>query len=450
MAKLARRFYVASSMVWSFAIFFVVLIGVLGGANYSVLRWAKRAFSLPRRAERAVASVLFGSLAVMMLGRLVDRGGGSNGVIQAFLAAAYAVQLAVLISAVLLLFVGLGVFAVKLTAKLMPWRVRRPPAPETAQAGPSPAGPGEVRDDVVPRSIDQTRPTTPTVPRRSLLIQAAAGSAFLVGSSSSLYGSLIGRHDYTIEELGVRLPGLSKALDGFSIVQLSDVHVGSFVGDAELEAGFEFVRRAKPDLVVLTGDLIDHDARFAEKLGRFVRRLAPLAREGVAAITGNHDYYAGVLPTVAALERAGARVLRNAGHVIGGAQGFALLGVDDVMARRFDPAEGPNFEAAIRSLPAIDGRHAARDFPRVLLCHNPSYFERSAGKVELQLSGHTHGGQINVGGLQATEIFMKNGWISGLYERSGSRLYVNRGFGTAGPPARVGAPPEITRVVLTS
>jgi predicted MPP superfamily phosphohydrolase len=283
-----------------------------------------------------------------------------------------------------------------------------------------------------------------------VLVQAAAGSAFLVGSSSSLYGSLVGRHDYTIEELGVRLPGLSKALDGFSIVQLSDVHVGSFVGDAELEAGVEFVRRAKPDLVVLTGDLIDHDARFAQKLGRFASRLAPLAREGVAAITGNHDYYAGVVPTVTALERAGARVLRNAGHVIGGAQGFALLGVDDIMARRFDPTEGPNFEAAVRSLPKIDGRHAARDLPRVLLCHNPSYFERAAGKVELQLSGHTHGGQINVGGLQATEIFMKNGWIAGLYERSGSRLYVNRGFGTAGPPARVGAPPEITRVVLSS
>lgn len=424
MAKLGRGFYVAPSMAWSFAIFFLVLMGVLGGANYSVLRWAKRAFSMPRWAERALAIVLWTSLAAMALGRVFNRF-APTAVVEPVMTVAYAVQLAVLISAILLLFVDLGVLGARLASRVKARLTRRSVAK------------------------DATSSASPTVPRRALLVQAAAGSAFLVGGSSSLYGSLVGRHDYTIEELGIVLPGLSKALDGFSIVQLSDIHVGSFVGDAELEAGFEFVRRAKPDLVVLTGDLIDHDPNFAAKLGRFVSRLAPLAREGVAAITGNHDYYAGVIPTVTALERAGARVLRNAGHVIGGAQGFALLGVDDVMAKRFDPTEGPNLENAIRSLPKIDGRHAARDLPRVLLCHNPSYFERSAGKVDLQLSGHTHGGQVNVG-VRASELFMKNGWIAGLYERSGSRLYVNRGFGTAGPPARVGSPPEITRVVLTS
>jgi predicted MPP superfamily phosphohydrolase len=341
------------------------------------------------------------------------------------IAVAFVIQLAVLISCVLLLAVDLVAFVATLVRKLRASRNRNaaPVAPSVADA--------------------------PAVPRRTLLVQAAAGSAFLVGSSSSLYGTLVGRHDYTIEELGVPLPGLSKSLDGFTIVQVSDIHVGSFVGDAELEAGVEFVRRAKPDLVVLTGDLIDHDPRMAEMLGRFARRLVPFAREGVTAITGNHDYYAGVLTTVGALERAGARVLRNQGRVIGGARGFALLGVDDVMAKRFDPAEGPDLDAAIRSLPPIDGRSAARDLPRVLLCHNPSFFERSAGKVELQLSGHTHGGQVNIV-VRPSELFMKNGWIAGLYERSGSRLYVNRGFGTAGPPARVGSPPEITRVVLAS
>jgi predicted MPP superfamily phosphohydrolase len=300
-----------------------------------------------------------------------------------------------------------------------------------------------VGDDAV------SAPAPVLVPRRLVLTQLAAGSAFLVGGSSSLYGALVGRHDYTIEELPVRLPGLSKALDGFTIVQLSDIHVGSFVGDAELEAGFEFVRRARPDLVVLTGDLIDHDPRVAERLGQFVRRLVPLAREGVTAITGNHDFYAGVDETVGALTRAGAQVLRNQGRVIGGAQGFALLGVDDVWAKRFDPHAGPDLEQAVRTLPKVDGRSVARDLPRVLLCHNPSYFERSAGHIELQLSGHTHGGQVNLM-VRPGELFLKNGWIAGLYERSGSRLYVNRGFGTAGPPARVGAAPEISRIVLTS
>jgi predicted MPP superfamily phosphohydrolase len=337
------------------------------------------------------------------------------------------VELGVLISVILLLFVDLGDLGTRFARGVRAWRTRRS---EPKMETPTPTAP-------------------PVLPRRALLARAAAGSAFLIGGSSSLYGALVGRHDYTIEELPVRLPGLAKSLDGFTIVQLYDVHVGSFVGDAELEAGVEFVRRARPDLVVLTGDLIDHDARLAERLGRFVRRLVPLAREGVTAITGNHDYYAGVEPTVGALERAGARVLRNTGSVIGGARGFALLGVDDVWAKRYDPTGGPDLGRAVRSLPTIDGHHAARDLPRVLLCHNPSYFERSAGKVDLQLSGHTHGGQVNLV-VRPAELFMKYGWIAGLYERSGSKLYVNRGFGTAGPPVRVGAPPEITRVVLVA
>jgi predicted MPP superfamily phosphohydrolase len=415
-------------MRWSFVVFFVTLLVVLGAANHHVLKWAERAFSIPRRMRLVLAAVLYTSLLMVTVGRFVDRAnpGLSLG---ALLAVGFAIQLAVLISSVLLLAADLGAFVARLAARFHASRTRK----EAAKPAPVAESPGDA----------------PVVPRRTVLVQAAAGSAFLIGSSSSLYGTLVGRHDYTIEELAVPLPGLSKALDGFTIVQLSDIHVGSFVGRAELEAGFEFVRRAKPDLVVLTGDLIDHDAAFAETLGRFARRLAPLAREGVTAITGNHDYYAGVIPTVAALERGGARVLRNVGRVIGGAQGFALLGVDDVMARRFARDEGPDLQASIDSLPKVDGRNAARELPRVLLCHNPSFFEQAAGKVELQLSGHTHGGQVNIV-VRPGELFMKNGWIAGLYERSGSKLYINRGFGTAGPPARVGAPPEITRVVLTS
>jgi uncharacterized protein len=405
-----------------FAVFVLVMFLVLTAVNVHAFRWATRAFSLSRRSQRLLGFVLGASLVSMTFGRLLDRA-FSNAATRGLIFVSSVIELAVLISVILLLAVDLGLLVMRIVHAARTWRARRAKA--------------------------ETPPTTPALPRRALLVQAAAGSAFLIGGSSSLYGALLGRHDYTIEELPVKLPGLSKSLDGFTIVQLSDIHVGSFVGDAELEAGFEFVRRARPDLVVLTGDLIDHDARMAERLGRFVRRLVPLAREGVTAITGNHDYYAGVEPTVGALERAGARVLRNTGNVIGGARGFALLGVDDLYAMRFDPTGGPDLERAVRSLPTIDGRHAARELPRVLLCHNPSYFERAAGNVDLQLSGHTHGGQVNLV-VRPGELFMKYGWIAGLYERSGSKLYVNRGFGTAGPPVRVGAAPEITRVVLVA
>jgi predicted MPP superfamily phosphohydrolase len=281
------------------------------------------------------------------------------------------------------------------------------------------------------------------------LTQAAAGSAFLIGGGSSLYGALKGRSDYSLEELPFRLPGLSRRIDGFTIAQLSDVHIGVYVGDAELRIAEDLLRRAKPDLIVLTGDLLDNDARLADQLGRFVRRLAPLARAGVVAISGNHDYFAGVGAVERAVTGAGARMLRNRGLVLGGAEaGVALLGVDDVMARR--EGGGPDLDRALASLKTTDAVGlAAADMPRLLLCHNPSFFAESAGRVGLQLSGHTHGGQVNLG-VRPADLLLPGGWVAGRYDKNGSALYVNRGFGTVGPPARIGAPPEVTRIVLTA
>lgn len=276
--------------------------------------------------------------------------------------------------------------------------------------------------------------------RRDMLLRTASGAALTLGYGSALYGALLGRHDYTIETVEVRLPGLSPRLDGFTIAQLSDLHFGTYVRDAELDVAVEHVRRTRPDLVVLTGDLVDHDPAYAAYLGRLVRRLGPLARHGVAAIPGNHDHYAGVAEVLSTLQRAGARTLVNEGRVVGDAGGaFALLGVDDVWARTGAPGSGPDLARAAAHVPG--------DLPRVLLCHNPVFFPEAAGKVALQLSGHTHGGQVNVGPRLA-DFVLPFGYVAGLYERDGSRLYVNRGFGTAGPPARVGSPPEITRVVL--
>ena len=102
---------------------------------------------------------------------------------------------------------------------------------------------------------------------------------------------------------------------------------------------------------------------------------------------------------------------------------------------------GPDVRRALRTVPA--------DMPRVLLCHNPVYFPEAASEVALQLSGHTHGGQVNLL-VRPADLILPHGYVAGLYQRGDSRLYINRGFGTAGPPARVGSPPEVTRVVLVS
>jgi predicted MPP superfamily phosphohydrolase len=416
------------SSLW-FPVFFVLTALVIWAINAHALRWLSRVARLGPRVRRAAALLLFGSLAVTVLGRIIDWT-WPDAPLRMPLTIASITQLAVIVSVLLLLPVDLALLA-------RSWLARARARSRDVTAAPAGAGPSDL--------------ASPDPTRRALLVQAAAGSAFLIGGSSSLYGVLAGRHDYAIEDVPLAIPGLAKALDGFTIVQLSDVHIGQFVGSAELAAAEDLVKKARPDLIVLTGDLLDHDPRRAGELGRFTRRLEPLSRHGVVAITGNHDFYAGVEATVSALERGGATVLRNHGIVVGGASaGFALLGVDDVWAGRRVAGAGPDLDEAVSSLPELGGsRAAARALPRILLCHNPSYFEVAAGKVALQLSGHTHGGQVNLV-VRPADLFLKNGWVAGPYERGGSRLYVNRGFGTVGPPARIGAPPEVTRIVLVS
>jgi predicted MPP superfamily phosphohydrolase len=422
-----------------FALFLVLMLGVLGGLNVYVFRWARKAFALQRRGQAGLKWVLGGSVIGMVVGRVAGRL-WPGPVTTSLIAVSSTVALAVIISAVVLLLADGVIRLVGLARRLA--RASQP-QPVNATAPPP----------VSTRPLSDDAPAAPAVPaglpRRAFLTQAVAGSAFLIGSSSSLYGALKGRQDYVIERVPLRIPGLARAFDGFNIVQLSDVHIGAYVGEAELNTAVELVRKAKPDLLVLTGDLLDNDPRFAEQLGRFVRRLSPLAREGVVAISGNHDYFAGVEEVASAVVRGGGRILQNDACVVGdGSAGFALLGVDDVWARR--EGGGPDLQRALAALPKLGGRVApARDLPRVLLCHNPSYFAEAAGHVALQLSGHTHGGQINLG-IRPADYLLPGGWVAGRYDRAGSVLYVNRGFGTVGPPARLGAPPEVTHIVLTA
>jgi len=418
-------------------VFVVLMLAVVGGINAQVFRWARNAFGMSPRSLRLLKWLLGVSLGAMVLGRVAGKlwpGALTSGVI----AVASTVQLAVVISGLLLAFVDLARLLGSLPGRFTARLAQRPAAasasPAPPVAGVKPPGP---RAEAAPAEL----------PRRTFLTQAAAGSAFLIGSGSSLYGALKGRYDYRLEEVPVVVPGLSRAFDGFTIAQLSDVHIGMYVGDAELAIAEELLRQAKADLIVLTGDLLDNDARLAPRLGRFVRRLTPLARHGVFAISGNHDYFAGVEDMASAVRAAGGRMLRNDGVLVGEAgAGFALLGVDDVWARR--EGSGPNLRRAVELLPRVAGRVApARDLPRVLLCHNPSFFSEAAGQVALQLSGHTHGGQVNLG-IRPADFLLPGGWVAGRYDLAGSALYVNRGFGTVGPPARVGSPPEVTRLVL--
>jgi predicted MPP superfamily phosphohydrolase len=413
------------------AVFFVLMTSLFGAINWFALRRARKAFQLGRKAHLALGMLLFGSLAGTLLGRVV------GAVWQMDLGPVVPVSSIVQLS--LLLTMGLLAPLYLVTAAHGVWRWL---GSHIASRSDRLADPAAEAPSTPQHAADAAPGVETSVSRRQFLERAALGGSALVATSCSVYGTLSGRHDYRIEEVPLRIPGLKSTLDGFTIAQLSDIHIGDQVGEPELAAAWDLVQQCRPDLIVLTGDLLDNDPRFAEQLGRFARRLQGVAPHGVVAVTGNHDFYAGVDPTVRALERAGTRVLRNRGIVLGDAGGsFALLGVDDVMAPRLDAVAKPDLDAALRSVPS------SADMPRVLLCHNPSYFEHAAGRVDLQLSGHTHGGQIRLG-VSPADLFLWHGWVRGRYQHRGSELYVNRGFGTVGPPARIGAPPEVTRLVL--
>jgi uncharacterized protein len=278
--------------------------------------------------------------------------------------------------------------------------------------------------------------------RRALIQQVAVVGAASAGFGGSLYGTLLGRRDYALETVPVRLARLPRELDGLTLVQLSDLHFGQFLDEAQLARGLELVRAARPDAIVLTGDLIDHDVRYTPALFRFVRTLGGLARYGVFAVPGNHDHYVDVFAIETGLREAGAEVLTNRHVSLGdGPRPLVLAGLDDVAGASLSGAgRGPDLTRAFAG--------AGDERARVLLSHNPSYFPTAAAHADLTLSGHTHGGQISLF-INPAELVLPHGFVRGLYARDGRLLYVNRGFGTAGPPIRVGSLPEVTRLVLT-
>ncbi|MCK5943634.1 MAG: metallophosphoesterase [Planctomycetes bacterium] len=245
------------------------------------------------------------------------------------------------------------------------------------------------------------------------------------------------RSSLQVPDLTLPLRPDNEALSGLRVAFVSDVHAGSFLDAADLTAIFRRVQEQQPDLVLFGGDLINTRDREILLFRDGLRELRP--RYGVFAVPGNHDHFFG--PDIslwqAFLEDHGVTVLTNRGvRIEHGEQSLWLCGVDDL-------TEGePDLGAA------LDGRR--QDETTILLSHHPDFFfEAAAAGVDLQLSGHTHGGQIRIGG-KAPLHHSRFGYEQGWFEEQGSRLYVGRGVGVTLLPIRIDAPPEVPIITLRS
>jgi hypothetical protein len=265
------------------------------------------------------------------------------------------------------------------------------------------------------------------------LAPSVRGGAAIAALLLSVVGFVQGFRPPVVTEHEVRLAGLPKERDGLVLVAISDLHLGSLIGERWMRRLIERVDGLKPDVVVIVGDLVDSEVGHLEPLVPVLKTLH--ARLGVWAVTGNHEYYAGLDRSVALLEAAGYTVLRDrAAEVV---TGLVLAGVDDLGVRRQFGGDDGVIERALADRPpgAV-----------VLLSHSPLQSESAAALgVGLMLSGHTHNGQVWPFNYL---VRLSNPLVGGRYDVGGMPVIVGRGTGTWGPRMRLWQPSEILRITL--
>jgi uncharacterized protein len=260
----------------------------------------------------------------------------------------------------------------------------------------------------------------------------------LAGILITLLGFLNARRTARVVTVEIPLRDLPPALQGFTIAQISDIHVGPTIKQRYLERIVEAVNRLKPDLVAITGDLVDGSVAELASHIEPLRRL--VSKHGSFFVTGNHEYYSGVDAWVVELRRLGIRVLHNE-HVVIERNGARLViaGVPDFGGQHFHESHRSDPQQALAGAPA----DAAA---RVLLAHQPRSAPAAArAGFDLQLSGHTHGGQFLPWNFL---VRLQQPFTAGLHKVEQLWVYVSRGTGYWGPPKRFGAPSEITQLKL--
>ncbi|MBU1658232.1 metallophosphoesterase [bacterium] len=236
----------------------------------------------------------------------------------------------------------------------------------------------------------------------------------------------------TLEQVKIQIRNLKQP---YKIVQLSDIHIGGLIDAKFIKEIVHRVNALKPDLVVITGDLVDVDVNYAKDALHEFTNLNSLY--GTFFIVGNHEYFHGVSTIINSVQSLGIKVLENENVYIGEeAKGFNLAGVYDIFGYRVQ-SHMPDLDKALLH---------KKDSPTVLLAHQPRYIHEVKNGVDLVLSGHTHGGQLYPFKFL---VKLQQPYISGLHQHNKDlQIYVNKGTGFWGPPMRLGASAEITEIIL--
>lgn len=422
------------------AFFLVVVLALLALVHWYVWRRLVRDVTAPGGLGRRIGTGVVVALPVLSVAALVSGRAGAPFAVQQVVAWPGFLWLATLLYLVLALVVGEAVRPL-----LTRWLARRAAGAEAAVPAPVPA-PVPVPDRLPEAEAEAEAEAEPEVEsavevqpagdvsRRLFVSRVVGGAAVAVAAgtvANGAYGVLRGPR---VKRVTVPLAKLPRAAHGYRIAVVSDIHLGPILGRAHSQRIVDAINATQPDLIAVVGDLVDGTVA---DLGPAAEPLAGLrARHGSFFVTGNHEYFSGADAWVDHVRELGMRPLRNERLEI--AAGFDLAGVDDVAGE--SEGQGPDFG---RALGDRDRSRAA-----VLLAHQPIVIDDAvAHGVDLQLSGHTHGGQLWPGNHLAE---LANPTVAGLERYGDTQLYVSRGAGAWGPPVRVGAPSDITVVQLAS
>ncbi|MCX5248482.1 metallophosphoesterase [Streptomyces sp. NBC_00201] len=410
-------------------VFGVLALGVLVAGNWYLWRRLFRDTTRgPGLARRAGAAVITGGW-LLAVGALVTERAGAPFWLQQVLAWPGFLWLA--LSVYLLLGVVAGEVVRPVLRRLLERRARATEAAAVPQTQPVPAGSVPPKAPEPGQTAGTGPESAPQPSRRLFVSRVVAGAAAAAAVGTVGYGTYGVLRGPSVKRVTVPLAKLPRAAHGYRIAVVSDIHLGPILGRGFAQKVVDTINSTQPDIVAVVGDLVDGSVK---NLGPAA---APLAQLNAPSyfVTGNHEYFSGAEQWVEEVRRLGLHPLENARTEL---PWFDLAGVNDIAGE--SEGQGPDFAKA------LGDRDTARAC--VLLAHQPVQIHDAVRHgVDLQLSGHTHGGQLWPGSFVAAAA---NPTVAGLERYGDTQLYVSRGAGAWGPPTRVGAPSDITVIELAS